>query len=68
MPTQKAPSRITVMEIRKDLGLGQRRVYFMLKNNIIPNVRLGRSWIVARHAYEQWKQTAGMGKSTPDLP
>ncbi len=30
----------------------------MLERGIIP-VRLGRRWIITRHAYEQWERTCG---------
>jgi excisionase family DNA binding protein len=56
-----AKSRLSVVEICQDLGLGRARVYEMLESRIIPNVRVGRTWVVTRHAYEQWKRTCGLG-------
>jgi len=53
------PSRISVDEIREDLGLGPQRVYEMLEAKIIPNVKLGRTWIITRFAYENWKKNCG---------
>ena len=32
----------------------------MLEKGIIPSVRVGRRWIVTRHAYEHWERTCGM--------
>jgi len=32
----------------------------MLENGIIPAIRLGRRWIVTRHAFENWERTCGM--------
>ena len=59
-----ASSRVTVEEITRDLNLGRVRVYEMLERNIIPNIRVGRNYLVTRHAYEAWKNTCGMVKPT----
>ena len=32
----------------------------MLEQGIIPAIRLGRRWIVTRHAFENWERTCGM--------
>jgi hypothetical protein len=32
----------------------------MLQEGIIPGIRLGRRWIITRHAYEQWVRTCGV--------
>jgi hypothetical protein len=32
----------------------------MLEQGLLPGVRLGRRWIVTRHAYELWERTCGM--------
>lgn len=52
--------RITIPEIARRLGIGRLAVYKMLEQGVIPGIRLGRRWIVTRHAYEQWERTAGM--------
>jgi hypothetical protein len=31
----------------------------MLEQGIIPGVRLGRRWIITRHAYLAWERTCG---------
>jgi hypothetical protein len=36
----------------------------MLEQGIIPGIRLGRRWIITRHAYEQWERTSGMRART----
>jgi excisionase family DNA binding protein len=51
--------RISVPEIAKRLDIGRLAVYAMLEQKIIPGIRLGRRWIVTRHAYEQWECTCG---------
>ena len=56
---KRHPSRISAEEIMEDLGLGRERVYRMLKSKIIPNVKLGRTFLVTRFAYENWKRTCG---------
>lgn len=57
-------SRISVPEIARRLRIGRIAVYAMLEQRIIPGVRLGRRWIVTRHAYEHWERTCGMPAST----
>jgi excisionase family DNA binding protein len=52
-------SRISIPEIAKRLDIGRLAVYEMLERGIVPGVRLGRRWIVTRHAYEQWERTCG---------
>jgi hypothetical protein len=32
----------------------------MLEQGIIPSIRLGRRWIITRHAYQQWERTCGV--------
>jgi excisionase family DNA binding protein len=52
--------RISVPEIARRLDIGRLAVYTMLEQGIIPSIRLGRRWIITRHAYEQWERTCGM--------
>jgi len=52
-------ARLTVPEIAQRLGIGRLAVYAMLERGIIPGIRLGRRWIITRHAYEQWERTCG---------
>jgi excisionase family DNA binding protein len=60
-------SRISVPEIAERLSIGRLAVYEMLERGIIPGIRLGRRWIVTRHAYEHWERTCGL-KSEVCLP
>ncbi len=53
-------SRITVPEIALRLNVGRLTVYEMLEQRIIPAIRLGRRWIITRHAYDQWERTCGV--------
>jgi excisionase family DNA binding protein len=53
-------NRISVQEIARRLNVGRLAVYSMLEQGIIPAVRLGRRWIITRHAYQQWERTCGM--------
>lgn len=55
-----SPARITVEELARRLDLGRAAVYVMLEQGIIPAIRLGRRWIVTRHAFENWERTCGM--------
>jgi excisionase family DNA binding protein len=50
-----------VAEISRDLGISRARVYGLLEGGEIPNVRLGRGWLVTREAYEMWKRSCGLG-------
>jgi excisionase family DNA binding protein len=51
--------RISVDEISSRLEIGRLAVYTMLEQGIVPGIRLGRRWIITRHAYEQWERTCG---------
>ena len=53
-------SRISVLEIARRLSVGRLAVYSMLEQGIIPGVRLGRRWIITRHAYLTWERTCGL--------
>jgi len=57
-------SRISVDEIARRLEIGRLAVYAMLDQGIVPGIRLGRRWIITRHAYEQWECTCGMRART----
>jgi excisionase family DNA binding protein len=52
--------RISIPEIAGRLSVGRMAVYQLLESRTIPAIRLGRRWIVTRHAYEQWEKTCGM--------
>jgi len=51
---------MTVEEIARRLDIGRLAVYMMLEQGIIPAIRLGRRWIVTRHAFENWERTCGI--------
>ena len=53
-------SRMSIPEIAKRLSVGRIAVYTMLERGIIPAIRLGRRWIVTRHAFKNWERTCGM--------
>jgi len=55
-------NRISVKEIAHRLDVGRLTVYAMLEQGIMPGIRLGRRWIITRHAYEQWERTCGMSR------
>jgi excisionase family DNA binding protein len=50
---------MSVEEIARRLNIGRLAVYTMLEQGILPGVRLGRRWIITRHAYEAWERTCG---------
>lgn len=57
--SDETAARITVPEIAQRLCIGRLAVYAMLQRGIIPAIRLGRRWIITRHAYDQWERTCG---------
>lgn len=56
--------RISVREISARLSIGRLAVYKLLEQRIIPALRLGRRYIVTRHAYEQWERCCGMDNTS----
>ena len=52
--------RMSIPEIAIRLSIGRLAVYTMLEQGIIPAIRLGRRWIVTRHAFETWERSCGM--------
>jgi excisionase family DNA binding protein len=66
--TETEPAgRIPVGEISRRLHVGRLAVYSMLEQGILPGIRLGRRWIITRHAYQQWERTCGTA-DTAGLP
>ena len=56
-------ARITFEEIARRLDIGRLAVYALLDKGIVPGIRVGRRWIITRHAYEHWERTCGTGSS-----
>ena len=61
---ERRGGRISAPEIARRLDVGRMAVYAMLEQGIIPGIRLGRRWIITRHAYQQWERTCGMRPGT----
>jgi len=57
-------SRISVLEIARRLNIGRMAVYAMLEQGLLPGLRLGRRWIITRHAYLTWERTCGLRSGT----
>jgi excisionase family DNA binding protein len=57
---ERTCARMTVPDIASRLKIGRLAVYDLLERGVIPAIRLGRRWIITRHAYEQWERTCGM--------
>jgi excisionase family DNA binding protein len=68
MTDQTMSNRMSVPEIARRLSIGRLAVYEMLERGIIPGIRLGRRWIVTRHAYERWEQNCGFRGGTDGTP
>jgi excisionase family DNA binding protein len=52
-------ARLTVEQIAKRLQIGRPAVYAMLEQGVLPGIRIGRRWLITRHAYEAWERTCG---------
>jgi excisionase family DNA binding protein len=59
-PRVEPSGRVSVEETAAHLNIGRLAVYALLERRIIPAVRLGRRWIITRHAYRHWERTCGM--------
>lgn len=51
---------ISVAEMARELGVGQRKVYEMLRGGQIPNIRNGALYIVSRAAFYLWLSSLGL--------
>src|SRR5262249_49769078 len=65
-PGTGSNGRMSVSEIAQRLNIGRQGVYRMLEQRIIPGIRLGRRWLITRHAFGQWERTCGI--RTPASP
>ena len=66
-------ARISIEEVARRLAIGERAVYAMLEQGILPGIRVGRRWLITRRAFERWEETCGMPPATAapaalDLP
>ena len=64
-PRCSGPWTRAVEEIAARLDIGRLAVYAMLEQGLLPGIRLGRRWIITRHAYEEWEHTCGMPTGSP---
>ncbi len=62
--TPSGGNRMSVPEIARRLNIGRLAVYALLEQGIIPGIRLGRRWIITRHAYERWERSCGAESGT----
>jgi excisionase family DNA binding protein len=54
---------MSIPEIAQRLSIGRLAVYTMLEQGLLPGIRVGRRWLVTRHAFESWERTCGMRDS-----
>lgn len=59
---------MTPKDVAARLNVGTRAVYTMLEQGILPGIRIGKRWLITRHAYEQWEATCGARMSTNKPP
>ena len=55
---------ITVADMALELGVGQRKIYAMLRENLIPHIRAGALYLVSRAAWDLWLSTLGTQESS----
>ena len=48
------PDTITVKEAAQRLGIGINQAYEACERGDLPNIRLGKRWIIPRVAFEAW--------------
>ena len=54
--TERLSGRMSVEQIARRLDIGRLAVYSMLEQGILPGIRLGRRWIIARRIPELGEQ------------
>ncbi len=47
---------LSVKEVQEDLGVGRNIAYKIFARKDFPAIRLGRSFVVDKEAYENWKK------------
>jgi excisionase family DNA binding protein len=53
----------SVQETSKILNIGMNKIYKLLRDNTIPNVRIGKKIIIPKKALENWlMESAGVDK------
>jgi len=52
---------LTPKETSQKLGIGLNKVYELLNQNIIPNVRVGRKLLIPTESLESWLITSAGG-------
>lgn len=57
---------LTVADLRTRLNLGRTQVLELCQNGVLPAMRFGRQWRVAKPAYERWLN--GQGATPPAEP
>jgi excisionase family DNA binding protein len=61
-PTNQIKAASTTMrpeELGDMLGVSRASVYAGLRSGVIPSIRIGKRYIIARAAIDEWLRTAG---------
>ena len=45
---------LTVVEAAKYIGLGKTKVYELVKERVVPSIRIGRKILIPKVALDQW--------------
>ncbi len=48
-------------EVASLLGISQAKIYDLIRNNEIPNIKLGNRYVVPIRAFNEWFNTAPVG-------
>ncbi len=68
MSDSQEPLLFTVPEAASILRISRNSAYELLRQNILPHIRLGRRILVPRHALEQWiERQASIASSPPEM-
>lgn len=49
---------ISVEEAGRRLGIGRSLTYEMLRQGVIPSIRLGKRFVIPEDRFERWRQDA----------
>lgn len=49
----------TVKEVKEMLGIGENKAYEMVQCGIIPNIKMGKRYIIPKVAFDNWLANCG---------
>jgi excisionase family DNA binding protein len=58
-PIKAATTTMRPEELGDMLGVSRASIYAGLRSGVIPSIRIGKRYIIARSAIDEWLRTAG---------